>query len=284
MSNINIIGHGYVGGALAHLCRQNNIEYNVYDIEDKETDAKIFTKDLTSLILHSENNNNINYYFICVPTPSNDDGSCNVSIVENIIKQLNNECNKKSIVVIKSTLVPGTCRYFSKKYTNIDIILYPEFLREDTFVQDFYNARFVLLGTDQNIENAQYVNLLCFFRKLYSHNPMIDIYIKTFEECEIFKYSLNVYLAVKIWHFNEVYEICKKMGVSYENVKFLYSLDPRIGKYGIQVPGPDGKFGFGKSCLPKETRGMMKLQDDLGINNNALKSIMERNYYFRNKD
>jgi UDPglucose 6-dehydrogenase len=107
--------------------------------------------------------------------------------------------------------------------------------------------------------------------------------LKTYEECELFKYTLNVHLAVKVWYFNEIYEICEKMGVPYENLKSMFTLDKRIGDYGTHVPGPDGKFGYGLSCLPKETRGMATLQGNLGIDNEVLQHIIQRNNYFRTK-
>jgi UDPglucose 6-dehydrogenase len=92
-----------------------------------------------------------------------------------------------------------------------------------------------------------------------------------------------VHLAVKVWYFNEIYEISEKLGVDYEKLKILFSLDKRLGEYGTRVPGHDGKFGYGLSCLPKETRGMMKLQEELGIDNFALQEIIKRNNYFRSK-
>ena len=90
-------------------------------------------------------------------------------------------------------------------------------------------------------------------------------------------------MAVKVWYFNEIYEIADKLGLDYQTFKTMFPLDPRIGEYGTRVPGPDGKFGYGLSCLPKETSGMMKLQEELGIDNQVLKEIIKRNTYFRTK-
>ena len=283
MNSVNIIGYGYVGGAVGYLCEKNNIKFNVCDLEVKSGDYNYFATDLESLVSFSENENEINYYFIAVPTPSQEDGSCDTSIINSILTKLNNLVNKKTRVIIKSTLVPGSCSKFSQTYKNIDIILSPEFLREATFKNDMYNAEFVLIGLPPNTQMTDYADILNLFRVLYVHNSSIDIYMKSYEECELFKYTLNVHLAVKVWYFNEIYEISEKLGVDYEKLKILFKLDNRIGEYGTKVPGSDGKFGYGLSCLPKETRGMMKLQEELGIDNNVLKEIIKRNVYFRSK-
>jgi UDPglucose 6-dehydrogenase len=286
-NSLNIIGYGYVGSAIGYVCEKNNINFNVCDLQQKKGNFNFYTSNVESLITFSENENDMNYYFIAVPTPSNKDDSCNTSIIDNVLNTLNNKCTKKTIVLIKSTLVPGSCQTFHNKYTNLDIILLPEFLREASYKDDMYNADFVLIGLPQSIcHNTEhwllYEDLTNLCKRLYNHKD-IEIYIKSYEECELFKYTLNVHLAVKVWYFNEIYEISEKLGVDYAKLQSLFNLDKRIGEYGTRVPGHDGKFGYGLSCLPKETRGMMKLQENLGIDNNVLKEIIKRNNYFRTK-
>lgn len=281
-NSINIIGYGYVGGAIGYLCERNDVKFNVCDTQLKTGKFNYFSN-IEDLVKHSEKENDINYYFIAVPTPSDSNGSCDTSIIKHVLDKLNTTTSKKTRVIIKSTLVPGSCQKFNETYKNIDIILSPEFLREATFKDDMYNAEFVLVGTPPKFELGDTADILQVFRELYSHNKSIDIYIKSYEECELFKYTLNVHLAVKVWYFNEIYEISQKLGVDYEKLKELFKLDKRIGEYGTRVPGPDGKFGYGLSCLPKETRGMMKLQEELGIDNVVLQEIIKRNNYFRTK-
>jgi nucleotide sugar dehydrogenase len=281
--SINIIGYGYVGSSMGYLCEQNNIKFNVCDLEKKEGSFKYFNN-IDDLVKHSESDDNcINYYIICVPTPSDNEGNCDTSIVKYLLNKLNTLIVKESYIIIKSTLVPGTCNEFHKLFPSLDIVLCPEFLREATCKDDVYNAKFALLGLSKSFEDEKTRNLLLLFKTLYCHNPNIEIYVRTYEECELFKYVLNVHLAVKVWYFNEIYEICDKMNVEYESLKELFPLDDRIGSYGTKVPGGDGKFGYGLSCLPKETRGMSKLQEGLGLPNDVLKNIIARNDYFRTK-
>lgn len=281
-NSINIIGYGYVGSAVGHLCEKNNIKFNVCDTQNKSGDFTYFS-DIKNLIQHSEKENEINYYFVAVPTPSDSDGACDISIIRHVLSRLNLYITKKTRVIIKSTLVPGSCSKLYHEFKKLDIILSPEFLREATFRDDMYNAEFVLVGLSPHTELSEYSDILKMFRELYQHNKNIDIYMKSYEECELFKYTLNVHLAVKVWYFNEIYEISEKLGVDYEKLKCLFQLDKRIGDYGTRVPGHDGKFGYGLSCLPKETRGMMKLQEELGIDNHVLQEIIKRNNYFRSK-
>jgi UDPglucose 6-dehydrogenase len=281
--SVNVIGYGYVGGAVGYVCERNQVPFNVCDTQEKTGGFSFFTTDVEQLVLHSEKENEANFYFIAVPTPSKEDGSCNTDIIDGILSKLNSVTTKKTYVIIKSTMVPGTCRSFQERYERLCIVSSPEFLREATFQQDMYEAEFVLVGLLNEKKDAEFTDVENMFRTLYSHNKELVVYKKSYEECELFKYTLNVHLAVKVWYFNEIYEICDKLGVPYEKLKSMLSLDKRIGDYGTHVPGPDGKFGYGLSCLPKETRGMATLQGKLRLDNAVLQHIIERNDYFRTK-
>lgn len=279
--SINIIGYGYVGGALGYLCSKNKISFNVCDKIKKENEIyEYYTDNIKELIVNSElQNSKVNVYFIAVPTPSDMDGNCDTKIIDEVLEELSNNITKKSIVIIKSTMVPGSCDKFSDKYDNLDIVLCPEFLRESTFQEDMYNAKFVLVGTKNESLKEEIVLL---FKMMYLNNPYIEFYFKSYKECEIFKYTLNVQLALKVWYFNEINEMCQKLNVNYNNVKELFVLDNRIGNYGTEVPGPDGQYGFGKKCLPKETRGLMRLLESLDMDTYKIfEHILKRNYHFR---
>ena len=112
---VNIIGYGYVGGAMGHLCKLNNIDFNVYDTIPKDTPC--YFSNLKDMVLNSEcsRDNHLNVYFVCVPTPSKDNGNsddrhgdCDTSIVMTVIDQLNEYVTKNSVVILKSTVTPGT--------------------------------------------------------------------------------------------------------------------------------------------------------------------------------
>lgn len=283
--HVNVLGYGFVGGAMGHLCKENDVKFCVYDIVKKDEPGALQTFDnLAEIVGFSEEQNETSVYFICVPTPSDSQGQCDTSIVEGLVKNLNQLATKKSIVIIKSTVQPGTTRRFNDmiKNTNtlLDIIFCPEFLTEKNFKDDMYNADFVLLGFE-NLENNDLLTLTSdVMKRLYQHK-FVDVYCRTYEECEIFKYTINVYLSVKVWYFNEIYEICNKFNIDYSQFRQdLLPLEPRIGMSHTVVPGDHGR-GFSGSCLPKETRGMKFLQGSLGIPNKVLDEILKRNSELR---
>lgn len=282
-NSINIIGYGYVGSAVGYLCEKNNVKFNICDQQEKTGNFEYFTANVENLITYSESQNEINYYFIAVPTPSNSEGECDVSIIHDVLSKLNTHATKATRVIIKSTMVPGTCDKLHDTYKNLDVILCPEFLREATYKDDIYNASFVLLGLSPNFDMTKYSQLLHLFRTMYVHNYDIDFIMKTYKECELFKYTLNTFFATKVTFFNEIYDLCQAMNVDYQQLKTMFSLDSRIGEYGINVPGDDGKQGYAKSCLPKEIRGLIKLQQQLGLSNDLASCVNKRNLHFRNK-
>lgn len=273
-SFLNIIGYGYVGGGLGHLCKNNDVKFCTYDVIQKHENGAIMNTDnLEKLIQHSELSNQDNIYVICVPTPSNTKGECDTTIVESVIRRLHDKVNSKSnTVIIKSTVQPGTTRMLMKKFGDkLEIVFCPEFLKEHTYKEDMYNADFCLIGSD-NI-NTKVSDVM---RTLYKHKT-IDIICRSPEECELFKYTVNVFLAVKVWYFNEINEICNKLGVEYKNLQSLFKLEPRIGESHTDVPGHDGLHGFGGKCLPKETLALKYLQEKLDIPNKVLENIISRN-------
>ena len=269
--NINIIGYGFVGKAVGNLMIKNKVNFNVYDILDG-----------TSLdtIIKFEKDNSLNVYFICVPTPPMVSGDCDISVVESVINDLSKLVTKESVVVIKSTIKPGTTKKLSEKFKNIQVVFCPEFLREISANEDMYNTNFALCGTVCKEIEETLVHL--FKNVLYMHNPNFKCYIKTPEECELFKYTVNTFLAVKVWYFNEIHCLCEKMNIDYQEFKTLFPLDPRIGEYGTTVPN-NGNFGFSGSCLPKEIRAMTQVQRDLDIPNSVLQEIIKRNNIFLEK-
>lgn len=287
---INIIGYGFVGHSVGHLCKLNNIDFNVYDVLPKD-DVNYFNS-LNNMIVSSENENkDFNIYFICVPTPSKDNGNtdsshgeCNTSIVEKVLNTLNTVVSKNSIVILKSTVTPGTCNRLNSTISNscISFVFCPEFLREATYLQDVENANFALIGCDSKLNEIQQQCIKNLFHDLYQHkNSEIENIFEQYAICELFKYTVNVYLAVKVWYFNEIDQICTKLGVEYNSLRNLFKLEPRIGESHTQVPGPDGKRMFGGKCLPKETKGMYRLQEKLNIPNTVLQEILKRNQEIR---
>jgi UDPglucose 6-dehydrogenase len=234
------------------------------------------------------NNDNTNVYFICVPTPCCENGECDTSIVKSVVKKLSELVTKKSIIIVKSTVEPGTTRRLNQIYSSeiLDIVFCPEFLVEKRANEDMYNANFALFGTNGNVElnnslkklfkNVVYKHKkLNFFEKMCS-KVKFKSHFGSFEEMELFKYTVNNFLAVKVWYFNKIFDICKGLNVDYQEFKTLFPLDQRISGYGTIVPGDHGR-GFHGNCLVKDQNALIKVLEKLEIDNSVLKAICNDN-------
>jgi UDPglucose 6-dehydrogenase len=283
---VNIIGYGYVGSGMGYLCKKNKVGFCTYDVIKKEESEAYQNFDkIEDLVKNSEQFNKKNIYYICVPTPSKESGECDLTIVHVVLSQLKSLVTKESLVMIKSTVEPGSSRNLNSMYGNemLKIVFCPEFLREKTFEDDIYNAEFVMLGFENlSDDSVEHRKTACDVMKLlYSHNPNIEMVCKLYEECELFKYTINVYLSVKVWYFNELSLLSDKFGIEYKSLQDLFKYDKRIGESHTDVPGHDGMYGFGGKCLPKETKAMSYLQNKLQLDNTVLQNILKRNFEMR---
>lgn len=252
--NIGIVGLGYVGKALLNGFSSENI----YTFDTTESCSEKTLKDLSS---------KSDIIFICVPTPMNENGSCCLDIVNQVLHDLNSLANNQ-LVVIKSTVPPGTCKNFQNKYKNLDIIFNPEFLTEANFFQDFMNQDRIILG-------GKKLNLA---EELYKkHFPKSKIITLDYAEAEMVKYFSNSFLALKVSFANEIHSLCDKLNIDYNQVVKTAIKDVRIGSSHLSVPGPDGEYGFGGTCFPKDLSALLSVFNDSKIESIVLKAAWERN-------
>ena len=256
---IGIVGQGYVGTAI-------KIRFeSYYDLETYDKfDSSKSTCNLKRLV------DICDVIFVCVPTPMDKDGSCHTGIVEEVISEINQYSNKSQIVVIKSTVSPGTTERMNKKYKKVSVIFNPEFLTEANFIEDFKNQTRIILGGTRKGTNK--------LRQVYSKVfPKAHI-IKTHSTiAELVKYMTNSYLATKVSFANEMYEICEKFDMDYDKVVEYATLDERLGVTHWSVPGPDGELGYGGHCLPKDINALISVAHELGINTEVLEAVVETN-------
>ena len=259
---IGIIGQGYVGTAI----KSGFEKYYELETYDKFSTSKS-TVNLHDLVLLSD------VIFVCVPTPMSVDGSCHIGIVEEVVSEVNEisiSSESNPIVVIKSTVPPGTTDRLNKKYKNINIIFNPEFLTEANFIEDFKNQTRIILGGTRKGTNV--------LRQVYSKVFPTAHIIKTGSiTAEMVKYMTNAYLATKVSFSNEIKQICDKVGADYDKVVEYTTLDDRLGKTHWSVPGPDGDLGFGGHCLPKDINALISVAHELGIEPEVLESVVETN-------
>lgn len=254
--NIGIIGLGYVGRACESVF-SNFFNTLTFDINGSGTENS-----LNELV------QKVDILFICVPTPMNDDGSCNLNIVEKVLSDINNY--KHNVCVIKSTIPPGSSSLYEKKFKNLKIYFNPEFLTEANFIEDFKNQNQIIVGSsDTNFDLID---------KIYELSlPKAQIIKCSFEEAEMVKYFINAFLAVKVSYANELFNLCDKMNIDYDKVSRIAQYDHRLGNSHFTVPGPDGKFGFGGSCFPKDINSLIDIFSKKDVKSYILKAAWNRN-------
>ena len=244
---IGIIGQGYVGTAIK-LGFQEHYKIETYDKFDLAKSTRSNVKDIVE---------EANVIFVCVPTPMRKDGTCYTGIVEEVIREIN-ETATDHIVVIKSTIPPGTTDRINQEYTHSTIIFNPEFLTEANFLDDFKNQNRIILGGDRKGTNK--------LRQIYSKVfPKATIVKTGAKHAEMVKYFTNTFLATKVSFANEMYNICNQLDLDYDKVVEYATYDERLGKSHWGVPGPDEDFGFGGHCLPKDLSAMINGFDTLGL-------------------
>jgi UDPglucose 6-dehydrogenase len=177
-------------------------------------------------------------FVIAVPTP-NLEGRCDASAVYDMLEQI--DPNKH--VLIKSTVGLEHLRYIEERHPNVTFS--PEFLTEASALDDVTQERRMILGGSRE-ETDFWTDI--FLDKGYTNYARMPIM-----EAGFVKYTENAFLATKVSFFNEIYDLAEALGVEYEDVMLGLDMDPRIGRSHRQVPGLDGKFGWGGKCLPKDT-------------------------------
>ena len=210
--------------------------------------------------------------FLCVPTPScQNSGECDVTIVEKSFEML--EKNKYSgVVVIKSTVVPGTTECMRQKYTNLEICFVPEFLRERCAMADFIqNHDLCLIGTDSD-------GVYDLIKQVHGYYPKAVKMVSP-TEAELVKYYNNIYNATLITLANSFYEVCTSLDADYSNVKESLVLREHINDSYLQCS--DNFRGFGGVCLPKDTLAIAKLVEKQGLNVQFFKMILEENKKYK---
>jgi UDPglucose 6-dehydrogenase len=201
--------------------------------------------------------NDSDLIFICVGTPTHRDGSIDLSYVEQAARDIGQAIDHYKIVVTKSTVPVGTSKRITKiiaeslkkrkKKVKFDVVSNPEFLREGSAVFDATHPNRIIVGTESARVRLVMKEL---YRPLYLlGTPMVFTNCQT---AELAKYAANAFLATKISFINEIANICEIVGAEVKDIAKAMSYDSRIG----------GKFlhsgiGYGGSCFPKDTRGLV---------------------------
>ena len=297
MNSISIIGTGYVGLVTGTCLSEFGLRVIGMDADVPKIQALLrgdvpiyepglgrllaknleagrlrFTSDISEAVAES------NMIFIAVGTPPQEDGSVDMTHVLAAAESIGTHMTGYKIIVNKSTVPVGTGRRVKELVRGIldrrglaevdfDVVSNPEFLREGSAIRDFMHPDRVVIGSEN--ENAE--NLM---RDIYNVLYLIDtpFIFTTLETAELIKYASNAFLATKITFINEIANLCDGVGADVHAVAKAMGLDGRIGKYFLH-PGP----GFGGSCLPKDTRGLVSIGREHGVSMQIVLAVIEAN-------
>ena len=262
---VGIIGQGFVGTAVKEGLK------DYYSVETFD-----LVKPCTCSSLH-ELVNTTDVVFVCVPTPMNKDGSCNVDTVNNVIRDIDETVNvgqDGKVIVIKSTIPPGTTNRLNKECKNISVIFNPEFLTESNSTEDFKNQNRIIVGGPRPATTK----LRQVYSLVFPNTPIIKTGSKT---AEMVKYFTNSFGATKVSFANEMKMICDGLNIDYDKVVEYSTYDERLGKSHWAVPGPDGKLGFGGSCFPKDINALIHLAGELELCTEVLMGAWNTNLRVR---
>ena len=240
---IAIIGHGFVGKAT-----EVGFSLNTHiSIIDPKLNTKVF--DLEEF--------KPNFVFVCVPTPMEKNGAQNFSIVLDVFSELS-KLSFKPCVILKSTVTPENLD--SAKKILPDFIYNPEFLREKYADEDFINSQMILIGGKKHFQEK--------VKKLYQDHSLCNTTNFIFTDhttASLVKYSINSFLASKVLFFNQLKDIFEASNAedNWENFINLIKLDQRIGNSHMDVPGHDGKKGFGGACFTKDTAALVEYSKNI---------------------
>lgn len=261
--NISVIGNGFVGKTL-NVLQNEHVNIMCYDINPELCKPK----GLTLLdIMKCE------IIFVSVPTPMNPDGSVYLNIVRSIVEQLNN-LNYGGFIVIRSTVLPGTC-------DDLNVYFMPEFLTEKNYLQDFINNKDWIFGLKNDAKQDEIFKdkITTLFSLAHKNNKITNnnIHFLMNKEAEMIKLFKNSFLATKISFCNEMYQFCQMHNITYENVRNLACNDERILHSHSYVPGHDGKKGYGGTCFPKDVASLIFEMEKINLTPHVLNSVKYRN-------
>jgi len=207
-----------------------------------------------------------NVVFLCLPTPQGDDGSADLSYIENVARSVGPHLLPDAVVVNKSTVPVGTSVQVAKWLgrEDVSVVSNPEFLRQGTALQDFLHPNRIVVGGD----NATAIEKVA---SLYT-NIDAPILRMNAASAEALKYAANSFLATKLTFVNAIADICELVGADIFDVVGGLGLDPRIGDQFLN-PGP----GWGGSCFPKDTRALVKIAEEQGYDFALLRGVIQTN-------
>ena len=274
MKKIGLIGRGFVGEAvlqgMVHV-------FEVYWHDPYKPKWESFNKehrcDTLKELLTVDGP-----IFLCLPTPMKKDGSADISVVENVVADVNFIVaitkQPKPILIIKSTVPPGTTEMLNQRYDRVDCVFNPEFLTERTAIEDFKNQNHIIIGGPHKAVSI--------VKQMYQHAYAEVPTTKTSSTiAEMVKYVTNCFFAVKVSLANEFSQICRKLNIDYDKVIEYATKNERLGTTHWSVPGHDGRLGFGGKCFCKDINALIALAKTLKVDPKIMQAAFDKNLEIR---
>lgn len=293
---VTVFGSGYVGLVQATVLAEVGHDVVCIDIDETKVlnlqkgIVPIHEPGLSTLIIKNQEDGRLSFttdakigvahglvQFICVGTPSDEDGSADLQYVVNVAKTIGQHLDKQAIIVNKSTVPVGTAEKVKDAITetltnrnakvDFSVISNPEFLKEGAAINDCMHPDRIVIGSD----NPEAVKIM---RELYepfnrNHDRMIVMDLRS---AELTKYAANSMLAAKISFMNEMANLAELVGADIEHVRLGIGSDPRIG-YKFIYPG----CGYGGSCFPKDVKALIKTSESVGFEPSILHAVESTN-------
>ena len=259
---LGIVGYGFVGKAVDYGFTKKVRKLIVDPLYTKFSLADLIQQDPSAA-------------FISVPTPSLADGQVDdrilVAIVNTFVKQQSN-----ILLIVKSTAPPSTFAALKANYPRL--VYNPEFLTELNSSQDFINPAVHIMGGDPAD--------LAYVEKLYKQHSICapcPVYKTDIQTASLAKYAINTFLASKVVFFNQLKAIHTKTDTAsrWEDFIKIVAADKRIGPSHMNVPGHDGRLGYGGSCFPKDTRAFVRYAAQIGARFELLEEVIAVNARYR---
>jgi UDPglucose 6-dehydrogenase len=257
--NIGIIGFGYVGSAIAWAHNHDEVIINDPQLSESIPLEKFVACDAV---------------YICVPSPSKENGECDTSILESVLEQFT--VHESVPIISKVTAPPEVYSRLQKKYTNL--VHVPEFLTAKNNIKDYMRSKFLVIGGAPNHANVAADIITSTVDVSES-----DILITDIETASFFKYMMNSYLASKVTFMNEFYALAEKDGIDWKEVQRLAKHDSRIGITHMNVPGDNGSFGWEGACFPKDVDAIINYAESKGMGFDLLESVKTINRKHRSR-
>jgi len=264
ITKIAVIGLGFVGSAVYQSLKGNFLgQQRELTALDPAKGHNTAYDDITDF----------DAVFVCVPSPQGVDGTADTSILESVLRELH-KVNYTGVIISKVTAPPNVYQQLQQIYPNL--VHAPEFLTAANAYTDYITSAFAIIGGCSTAYRNEAERIIRISQP--SLNSVVHCNIA---EAALAKYTINSFLATKVVFMNEIQKLAGDNGMNWQKVVDAIKQDKRMGHSHMQVPGPDGQYGFGGMCFPKDTRALLKYAEQLGKSLSVLDTAVKKNNSIR---